>query len=376
MPQLLRALATVLCLTFVGSAGLVAAGPSASATSTLLCKGYDGCAKLGMSSAGYKSAAGTMWWRMYSGHNCTNYAAYRMVQSGLPNVRPWTGSGNATNWGAAMSSITDSTPAVGAVAWWAANVRPAGSAGHVAYVEQVVSPDEIIVSQDSWGGDFSWARITRAGGSWPSGFVHFNDVPLENTTAPTVSGPSKVGSVLTASSGTWSETGTTFSYQWRANTKDILGAQGTSLRLTRAHQGKKISVRVTAAKLGFPTTVATSSKTTQVAPGVLASTGAPTVTGEARVDSTLVATAGGWTPEPGSFRYQWTADGRPIPERTPRPSSRAPTRSAEPSRSGSPPPRTATQTSPPSPPPPRLSLRAPSRSPVPPSSAPLSPARP
>ena len=84
-----------------------------------------------------------MWWRMYSGHNCTNYAAYRMVHSGLPNTRPWTGSGNATNWGSAMSRITNSTPAVGSVAWWRAGVRPAGRSGHVAYVERVVSANEI-----------------------------------------------------------------------------------------------------------------------------------------------------------------------------------------------------------------------------------------
>jgi hypothetical protein len=43
----------------------------------------------------------------------------------------------------------------------------------VAYVEKVVSPTEIIVSQDSWGGDFSWARITKDGKGWPNGFVHF-----------------------------------------------------------------------------------------------------------------------------------------------------------------------------------------------------------
>ena len=61
------------------------------------------------------------------------------------------------------------------MAWWRANSSPAGSAGHVGYVEQVVSPDEIIVSMDWWGGDFTWARIIKGGGSWPSGFIHFND---------------------------------------------------------------------------------------------------------------------------------------------------------------------------------------------------------
>ena len=89
----------------------------ASATVTTLCKGYSACSKAGMTASGYAGASGTMWWRMYTGHNCTNYAAYRMVRSGLPNVRPWSGNGNATYWGAKMSGITNKTPAVGAVAW-------------------------------------------------------------------------------------------------------------------------------------------------------------------------------------------------------------------------------------------------------------------
>src|ERR671912_95046 len=70
-------------------------------------------------------ASRLMYWRMYSGHNCTNYVAYRLIENGMPNVRPWDGSGNATNWGVAMSRITDSTPTVGSVAWWKAGVYPA-----------------------------------------------------------------------------------------------------------------------------------------------------------------------------------------------------------------------------------------------------------
>ena len=171
-------------------------------------RGYTGCARVGRGNAGYASANNQMYWRMFSGHNCTNYAAYRMVHSGMANSRPWTGSGNATNWGVAMSRITNGTPAVGAVAWWRAYHSPAGSAGHVAYVEQVVDSDTIIVSQDSWGGDFSWKQITRYGGQWPSGFVHFHDLrTLRNTAQPQVSGTPRIGSTLTATAGHWSVSG-------------------------------------------------------------------------------------------------------------------------------------------------------------------------
>ena len=63
-----------------------------------------------MGNAGYAQANDKMYWRMYSGHNCTNYAAYRMVRSGMPDERPWSGGGNATYWGTSMPEITDDIP--------------------------------------------------------------------------------------------------------------------------------------------------------------------------------------------------------------------------------------------------------------------------
>jgi surface antigen len=289
---------------------VVTAAP-ASASVTTLCKGAVACVKAGMTDSGYFFNSRTMYWRMYAGHNCTNYAAFRIVSSGLPNVRPWTGGGNATNWGTAMSRITDATPRVGSIAWWKAGVRPAGSAGHVAYVERVVSADEIIVSQDSWGGDFSWARITRSGGGWPSGFVHFNDVPLLNTAAPTVKGSLTIGSVLTAAPGTWTASAT-FGYQWTQNGVDIAGAKGATLKLASAQRGKKIAVRVSAASLGHASATAVSAPTPAVLSTALGNTVAPSVTGVPRTDATLTADPGTWDPAPESLRYQWLADAKPV----------------------------------------------------------------
>ena len=282
---------------------------------TLLCSGYTACANKGMGNGGYQAVNNQMFWRMYSGHNCTNYAAYRMVHSGLPNSRPWSGEGNASNWGHAMSSITDGVPTVGAVAWYDKYVRPAGSAGHVAYVERVISPDEIIISQDSWGGDFSWARVTRSGGSWPSGFVHFNDLTLRNVARPAVTGLAKVGARLTASAGSWTpeNASTTYSYQWRAGGVDIAGATAPSLRLTAAQQGKRVTVRVTASRPGYPARAVWSGPTAVVLPGVLSNGTPPEVTadggGEATVDHPLSVSTGAWTPAPDQLAYQWYADG-------------------------------------------------------------------
>ena len=141
----------------------------AAATSTYLCTGYVGCKDDGYPHFGYKQASDRMWWRMYAGHNCTNYVAYRMIRAGMSSSRPWVGGGNASEWGKHMREITDQVPAVGAVAWWGRYSNGSGSAGHVAYVEKVISNREIVVSEDSWGGDFDWRRIVKDGSGWPSG---------------------------------------------------------------------------------------------------------------------------------------------------------------------------------------------------------------
>jgi len=312
--RLLRAAAALTCLFLVSGLMTTVAAP-ASATATLLCTGYAGCNDLGMSAAGYQRASDRMWWRMYAGHNCTNYVAYRMVRSGMSPERPWSGGGNAENWGHANASLTDSVPAVGAVAWWDENVRPAGSAGHVAYVEEVISPTEIIVSQDSWGGDFSWARITREGGSWPSGFVHFNDVPLTNLAQPTVSGTPRVGAVLNATTGVWSEPDAALSFRWRADGKRIRSATGPTLTLTLAQMGRKISVRTIARKVGYRKAVATSLVTAPVEPGVISNLTPPSISGDPKVDATLTMSPGTWKPA-ATLAYQWTGDGQPIPGAT------------------------------------------------------------
>lgn len=158
-------------IAIVLAAGVALTGAApASAQAAHLCSGYVACAALGMSNHGYSSASRNWYWQMYPGHNCTNYAAYMMVKAGLPNVRPWTNAtGNAAGWGVGMADITNSRPAAGSIAWWT------GGAGHVAYVEAVISSSEIMISEDSWGGDFHWRIINKNQGGWPNGFIHFKD---------------------------------------------------------------------------------------------------------------------------------------------------------------------------------------------------------
>jgi surface antigen len=266
-----------------------------------------------MSHAGYAQVNQQMYWRMYAGHNCTNYAAYRMIKSGMPNVRPWDGGGNATYWGTSMPKITDTVPRVGAIAWWRAGVYPAGSAGHVAYVEEVVSSNEIIISQDMWGGDFSWARITRTSG-WPSGFIHFNDVAMTNVQAPVISGESRTGSTLTATRGKWQPKGVDVIYEWRAGGQTLQTGSLNTFTLTKDQTGKQVRVKVTASKLGYPSRSAFSDFTPRVQAREIVNKQLPTVSGTPQVDQTLSATRGRWSPgRATSPAFQWRADGESIP---------------------------------------------------------------
>ena len=163
-------IAALAVLAIAAGITLTAPAQQASAASITLCTGYVQCAAYGMSNHGYAGRAANSYWRMYGGHNGTNYAAYMMVGAGMPNVRPWTNAtGDARGWGVGYAKATNQTPAVGSIAWWTSG------SGHVAYVEAVLSPTEILISEDSWGGDFHWRYISKDTGGWPVGFIHFKD---------------------------------------------------------------------------------------------------------------------------------------------------------------------------------------------------------
>jgi surface antigen len=277
-------------------------------TSTYLCSGYAECQAAGYGHAGYRQAASTAYWRMYVGHNCTNYVAYRLIQSGMPNVRPWEGSGNASNWGVAMASITDQTPTVGSVAWYKPHVTPAGANGHVAYVEQVISDTEIIVSEDYWGGDFHWRRVTKTGGGWPTGFIHFNDRVVAPTTAPAIVGSPAVGAPLEVATGAWTPTPTSVAIRWLADGAAIPGATAPAYVPTPDVKGKTLTAEVTAELSGYTAGRATLA-TAPVAPGAFQPTTQPTIQGVAEVGQTLTLTPPSWAPEPTKVTTQWYADG-------------------------------------------------------------------
>lgn len=301
VPATLVALAVVL-------AGLLVGAPRAEATSSLLCKGFTACKSAGYKNFGYASHYREMWWRMFAGHNCTNYVAFRMVRNGMSATRPWSGSGDARNWGVVFASKTNQTPMVGSVAWWSSN--------HVAYVQQVVDANTIIISEDHWGGDFDWRKIVRSGGGWPTGFIHLTDETLEATAVPAISGTPKVDQPLTASAGSWNLSGATYTYQWLANGAAIPGATASTYTPTAAQLAAKLTVKVSAAKSGYRTGASTSAASAAVAPGMMRPTATPVVTGLAKVGGVLTVSGGSWSPSATATSVAWYADGVAIPGAT------------------------------------------------------------
>jgi surface antigen len=167
---ILRSVGTVVIAALVG---VVLPGMPAQAASTTTCSGFSACLAKGKSDAGYGLVYRQKFWDMVPGHNCTNYVAYRLTV-GRTTARP-PGTGDAGSWAAAARKFkvpVNSTPKVGAVAWWAKDAVAAAYSGHVAYVERVRADGSIDISEDNLNGTFRWRHVSRGGG-WPTSFIHY-----------------------------------------------------------------------------------------------------------------------------------------------------------------------------------------------------------
>ncbi|QYJ04331.1 CHAP domain-containing protein [Nocardioides panacisoli] len=288
------------------------------AGSTYLCSGYAGCRGEGYSDAGYGSVSHKMYWNMYSGHNCTNYVAYRMIKAGMSTKRPFGYPGNASHWGKHRSDITDQRPSVGAVAWWGAYDNGSGSAGHVAYVERVQDNGRtIVISEDSWGGTFHWRRITKSSGRWPTGFIHFIDRTVENTARPKINGTARLGQSLQVNTGGWTPKPNKTLVAWFADGKQVRGwSANKSLQLGPAHVGKRIQARVKAKKWPYESGRKWTWRTGEVKPGALSVTRKPAIQGTPVAGDELTANVGAYSAKPDSVSVQWLADGKPLPGET------------------------------------------------------------
>ncbi|MDN4163284.1 nidogen-like domain-containing protein [Nocardioides abyssi] len=129
---------------------------------------------------------------------------------------------------------------------WSRGGTPIAVATGAEYVATAADADKAItvtVTASKTGltdGKATSAAVTVAKGDAPTA-----------TTAPAVTGDAEPGGTLTVSSGTWSEPGVTFAYQWLVDGTPVSGATGPSYVVRTGDAGKKVSVRVTATKAGY-----------------------------------------------------------------------------------------------------------------------------
>jgi hypothetical protein len=128
---------------------------------------------------------------------------------------------------------------------------------------------------------------------------------------PTVTGTPKVGTPLTANPGVWGPGEVRLGYAWYRYGVLIYGAFSATYTPVTKDLGAVLTVSVFGSKPGFLTYSRTSAPTAKVVRGSL-TRATPTITGAAKVGSTLTANPGTWGPAPLTLRYQWYRSGIPI----------------------------------------------------------------
>jgi hypothetical protein len=116
-----------------------------------------------------------------------------------------------------------------------------------------------------------------------------------NTVLPAISGPPTVGQTINGSDGTWTNSPTSYAYQWFADGVAISGATANSYLLTTAEFNKFITFRVTATNAGG-STAATSAAVGQVA----AAAAATFVSDDLNNATGSAVDVNGWVPDIGN----------------------------------------------------------------------------
>jgi uncharacterized repeat protein (TIGR01451 family) len=155
------------------------------------------------------------------------------------------------------------------------------------------------------------ATGSAAGTSTQAGVIL--DAPA-NTAAPTFSGTTVSGQILTAADGTWTGTpAPTFGYQWQrcdasgANCANIGSATAGTYTLTDSEIGSTVRVAVTGTNsVGNATGTSAQTAVVTAAPAAPASTVAPSISGTTTEGQFLTAGTGTWTGYPApTLAYQW-----------------------------------------------------------------------
>lgn len=132
-----------------------------------------------------------------------------------------------------------------------------------------------------------------------------------NTTPPSISGTPKAGSTLTANDGSWSNSPTSFTYQWQRCASDgracgdITAGTSKTYVPTTGDVGHALRVVVTAVNADGRSS-ATSDPTAPVnSANGPTNTVKPALSGTAAIGESLRVSNGSWSPQPTSYSRQW-----------------------------------------------------------------------
>jgi hypothetical protein len=130
-----------------------------------------------------------------------------------------------------------------------------------------------------------------------------------NTAVPVISGTVQEGNSLSATTGTWTRSPTSYTYSWKMSSNGVdnwSGAGGTTtLALTSTHVGKYIRLTLNASNASGSGTAVDSNVLGPIIIAVPVNTIVPTVSGSALEGATLTSNTGTWTKSPTSYAYQW-----------------------------------------------------------------------
>jgi hypothetical protein len=127
-----------------------------------------------------------------------------------------------------------------------------------------------------------------------------------NSSPPVISGTTTLGSVLTTTDGTWTNSPSSFSYQWKRGATNI-GTNSNTYTLVVADSGAAITCEVTATNAGGSSAPAASNIITAQTYSSPNCTILPVISGNTTiVGSILTTTDGTWTGNPTpTYTYQW-----------------------------------------------------------------------
>ena len=141
------------------------------------------------------------------------------------------------------------------------------------------------------------------------GVVSAPVAPPANVTAPVIAGTPQVGQTLTLTSpGTWTNSPTSYDYQWLNAGGPVAGATSPTYVIAAGDVGSNMQCRVRATNGVGTSASAYSNSLGPVTMSPPVNTVAPVASGALTVGSTLSVTNGTWSGSP-TFTYQWQRGG-------------------------------------------------------------------